>query len=1021
MLATMCSSLFSQTKIISGIINDENDNPLPGVTIIADNTTTGTISNSNGAYTIDAKSEDVLIFSFIGMEPVSVTVGSQTIINVSMKLSNIELDEVIAIGYGSMKKSDLTGAVGSVRGGELSKSFSTDPGSALQGRLAGVTVEQRSGEPGSGSNIYIRGISSLTSNAPYYVIDGIPGGNLSNLNPNDIASIEVLKDAASCAIYGASGGSGVILVTTKGALKSKKIDIEVNSRFGANWQKGIDVLNAQEYAQLISEKSAIANNGFYAPPTWTSIASDIGKGTDWQKTVFGLGTVQDHNFAISGSRNDVSFRMSTGYIGEVGSLNTFTSDKITYSSRIEVNREKWKAGSSLFFLSHAREYASWGHEKQNMMSLAWYNPVLTVNGTLPGVKVPWYEMTNTDFGLYSIPPSYLLDNFRGNSRNFRSDLQGWFELTPWKGFSIRAQGLYGFNNTEANTFSPTYVFGVHRKDWNEARDNQFEWRYWSADVYSSYEKQLNKHFLKLMIGTNLGASRGKDRMMVGLDTPKDVLQSVTLTSTGLAITGDINEDSRVAYFSRFNYSYDNKYLLQATVRRDGTSKFGPGYRWGNFPSASVGWRVSEESFFSPLKSIVSNLKLRAGWGILGNSNIGNYGYVNYIVPTLNYSVGEDQHKWIGANLKNLSVSNLKWEESNQYDFGVDLGLFNNKIILEYSYFDKYSKDLLMQVPVPVESGFNVGLDGRSYQNPYMNSGEVRNWGHEFNLTYNSAPKNEFRFNINLNASIIKNEVLAMGYEGQAIFGGTTGYQLQHPTVIMEGNPMRSFTLIKTDGLFNNWDEINNYTWFDPRTNEKQLIQPYAIPGDVKYIDYNNDGRITDDDMQILGDPFPDLTVGLNLNASYKNFDFSMLFTAVYGFQLINGMMYGLTPSTLAPYGNVFQEYWDNHWTEDHPERNDARYPINFAASKNDNYMQSDRLLDNASYIRLRNVELGYTLPKTLIQKLSIGSVRFYISGQNLLTFTKYLGWSPEVKMNDGCDAGGVPIYNTFYGGVQVKF
>lgn len=1028
--------VFAQNIKVSGTVTDESGEALIGAIIMVKEDANKYASTDNqGKYSIEVKVGQTLEFSYIGMITQAVSVEKRQRIDVILK-NALTLEEVVVVGYGTMKKSDLTGSVSGLKGKELSKIFAMNPVSALQGRMTGVTVENNGGEPGSGVNIFIRGISSYTNSAPLVVINGVVGGDLNSINAADIQSIEVLKDASSCAIYGANGGNGVVLVTTKSGAKGKT-NVDFSTKFGANWTKMLDVLYADEYGSFIAERSNLMSNGQLPPPAWVMLAEEVGKGTDWQAEVFSPGFVQDYNLSVSGGSNAVHYRFGGGYIGERGSLKGVSSDKITFNGRVDVSKKNWKAGMDFNATNQDRVFNIWGGgghaagSKLGIFSMAMYNPLLTYDGSIPGTDTKWWDIPNNDqiFQMYFVPPSYMIDNFKGNSRNSKADIRSYLEITPIEGLSIRGQVFYGFYKDFSTMFTPKFCFGsganALSNDNNSVSETLGIGNYWNVDGFITYTKNFNKHSLTAMVGANIAGSKGIWRGLSGTDTPSNTIKVITAASENISINGDLFETANASYFARLNYGYDNRYLIQLTFRRDGTSKFGADYKWGSFPSASAAWRISEEPFFAPVKSVINEFKIRGGYGIIGNSKIGNYMYANYVHPCLNYTIGDDQHKWTGTNVKTFSVPDIKWEQTNQWDVGVEMSFLNSLLSLEYNYFDKNSNDILIQVPLPVESGGNVGLDGRAYSNPYMNAGVIRNWGHEASLRVNKT-RGEFQFNVGLNMSFIRNEVVEMGYEGQVINGGSLGGGEEfYTSIIKAGIPIASFYLVPTDGLFNDQEEIDAYTYTDPETGIVSLIQPAARPGDVKFVDTNHDGKITDEDRTVMGDAFPDFECGLDFNAFWKNFDFSVLFTGVYGVEHLNSTISRMLPSPLGGYSNVIRKYADNRWTKEHPERDDARWPINLPETNNSNRRCSDRYMDDGSYFRLKNIQLGYTFPNKICKSIKMEKIRLYVSAQNLFTITKYIGYDPEVGGGHlflrGIDYGGTPLSRTFFGGIELTF
>lgn len=1012
-----CSDLIAQ-NVINGRVVDNANQPLPGVTVLEKGTTNGSLTDFNGRYTITVASESsVLIFSYVGFIDMEVVVGNQRTIDMQLSEKIERLDEIIVIGYGTARKSDLTGSVGSVKS-DVIESFvtSSSPIASLQGRIAGVTVEYVSGDPGEDVNIRIRGVSSLTNSDPLYVIDGIVGGNINNINANEIASIEILKDASSAAIYGAAGGNGVVLVTTKSGGRNQAALVETRFNFGTNWIKEMPVLFANDYSRMINERFVIQG---MEPPNWSIAAEEAGRGTQWQDEIFDLGFIQDYNFAVSGGGNKARYRIGAGYISEDGAMISSSSDKVTFNLRTDVDLEKWKYGLNLSAMKQIREFGLWGGQtgsKNAVFNSAMYNPMIQPDGKWFNSDAFYWETLQGGEFMQSIPPLWRLENMRGENERSQLNANAYIEFNPIEGLSIRNQFSYGFNNFRSHSFLPSYFFGnigAHHKDYNEVIEGKNNGSYWNWDAFATYKKGIKGHNFKLMGGLNARMNENHNRTMRGINTPSNAVQVITAVSENLTVSGLETEITSQSFFGRFNYDFKRKYLFQATFRRDGTSRFAEGQKWGDFPSVGIGWKVSEEKFMKDLSDVITNFKVRGSWGRLGNSNITPYRYSNFVWPQLNYTIGDGQTKWTGTNVINFSVPDVHWETSEQIDAGFDLGLFNGAVNLEYSYFRKETKDLLIEFPLPVESGgFIQG------NNPWMNSGEILNSGHEITLNYRS--NGDFKYNVSLNMAFIDNEVLDMGKASNAIYGGIMQSGAGNTTIIRLGDQVGSFFLIPTDGLFNDQNEIDSYT------HQGNLIQPQAVPGDIKFVDTNNDGTINDDDRKILGSPIPDIAGGFGFNASYKAFEFDMFWTYSLGNEIMSSALYRLTPNLGNNIANVTQNYWDNHWTPAHPERDDVRYPRNVQIDQNFNGRMSDRYMEDGSYLRLRSIQLAYNLPKNLLQKIGIKGCKVYVSAQNILTLTGYSGYDPDIGggtlLDRGVDTGqGMPIPKTVLTGINLNF
>ncbi|QHV99424.1 SusC/RagA family TonB-linked outer membrane protein [Spirosoma endbachense] len=1006
-------------KSIQGVVQDgSNGQSLPGVSITLKGTQQGTSTDANGRYRIQVPDDNgVLVFSFIGFETREILIGNQADLNVSLTPSNQVLNEVVVVGYGTKRKRDLTGAISSVSSTDLQKVATSNFTSAIEGKVPGVYVTQTSGAPGSASSVRIRGVGTTGANQPLYVIDGVPmtgestsvpGSSnaidaMSILNPNDIESIEVLKDAASSAIYGSRGANGVILVTTKRGKEGAAV-VSLNASAGSAqlWRKPA-FLNAEEFATMANELAT--NSGIKPNPEWANPKS-FGVGTDMVGLIFRNAPVQNYDLSISGGTKTLKARLSLGYNDQTGTMiETYYK---RYTARVTADlkaSDKLNFGGSLAFASTETKGQNSDPLQGGIFNLAQqFFPTLAQDAPFFGDGV--YYTSNGDNPLLK---AKAIDNKLFGTRIYGSTF-GEIEILKGLKFKTSVGIDANFNRTRSWEGKIQRGFYVHpRATLSEGFDNRFNWL---IENTLSYSKQIGDHSFSAVLGQSAQNNRINQIASTGNGFLSEELQVINASDVSLRTTSGTTSNARLAsYFGRIDYAFKDKYLISASMRRDGSSNFGPNSKWGYFPAISGGWRISQEAFMAPLtNTVINDLKFRASWGRVGNDAIPAFGYLSTIRTgnsADNYALGTgDQAIIIGSSLVRPGNADLKWETTQQLDIGVDASLFGDKLYLTADYYKKDNIGMLISLPVSLEAGF---------QNPpTINGGQVRNTGIELLLGYRSKV-GDLRYNVSANATTLKNEVISLGV-GQPIVGPTLAGSSMVMTYTKVGDPIGYYRGYIVDGIYQTAQEIN------------KTFQPNAIAGDFKYRDVNGDGALTDADKVNLGKPWPTLTYGFNVDLSYKGFDFNILLQGITGSQLYHANK--ITNYQMKYYnGNgIVNGVKDilNHWT---PGSGINNQPGLKYTDANGNYSNaSSFFVENGDYMRVRNVVLGYNLSPDLIRKVThnaVKSLRVYVTAQNLFTFTKYSGFDPEVgsanPLNSGIDTGVYPQPRTLMGGINLVF
>jgi TonB-linked SusC/RagA family outer membrane protein len=1014
---------FAQQTITGTVLGLPEKEPLPGVSILIKGTSQGTVTNTDGTYNLAVPSSNaVLVFTFVGYLTEEIQVGNQSTINISLSADVTQLGEVVVVGYGTQLKTQVTGSIATIKSSEITKTPVTRIEQALQGRAAGVQVTNQSGQPGDQPQVRIRGIGTNGNADPLYVVDGFPVGGIDYLNPADIESINVLKDAASAAIYGARGANGVVLITTKTGKRNEKIGLTYDGYYGIqNAWRQMPVLNAREYAVMMNEGAA---NAGVTPPF--ANPAQYGEGTDWQKEVFTKNApMQNHQFTVSGGTKIADFASTLSYFNQNGIVGGDKSKFERYTFRTNANfdvtkRLKTSANIAYTRINRTAVVANqeFGGIVNNALNIDPLTPLYETDTTkLKDYNVNAVKNGNQYYGISSnvgqevVNPLARLAVTNGKTRvdKFVGNIAANYEF--FKGLTFRSTFGLDLAYVTGDNFNPVYYLNAAQQNNINLVSKSVDWyQTWQAENTLEYKKVINdKHDFTALIGTTAlkHVTNGLFGSKTGLPSndPQYAYLNLAAISQSDRATGGYGDRSLFSYFGRLNYAFQEKYLFTAIIRRDASSRFGANNKYATFPSLSAGWIISNESFLSDVPAI-SFLKVRASWGQNGNEDIGNefYPWVSSIGSGRGYSFynGTDEVFTGGAAPARPANPDIKWEASEQTNIGVDLSLWQDRISITTDYYIKTTKDWLVAAPI-------AGYLG--YQNaPYVNGGTIRNKGVEFAINYNNNI-GDFKYSLGFNMSHNKNEVTEI-QNAEGIIAGPSFATFSTVSRSEVGYPVAYFYGLKTSGIFQNQSEVDAYT-----NAEGTLIQPLAKPGDVRFVDNNNDGKIDATDRTNIGNPTPTNFFGFNLSASYKGFDFSAFFNGVTGNDILNGTKRHDLYKSNMPAKML------NRWTGEGTSNTLPRFTWNDA---NGNWTNISQLyIEDGSFLRLKNVQLGYNVPATLLTRAKIEKVRLYVSGENLLTFTKYTGLDPEVggrgTTDIGIDRGLYPQARTFRLGLNVTF
>ena len=986
-----------QAKTVTGTVTDVNGEPIIGANIRIKGTTTGTITDIDGNFSIEAEPQSVIEVSYIGYLTQETVINNQKSIRFLLKEDTKTLDEVVVIGYGVQKKADLTGSVANINTEKLNTQSNANIGQALQGKIAGVDIVSQGGAPGSGTRIMVRGIGTLNNASPLYIVDGMYMNSIDHINPNDIASIDVLKDASSAAIYGSRAANGVIIVTTKEGSNTEGkpiIDLSVNLGISTA-SKFLDMLDAKGWAEV----TTIARQAIGKPAL--DMATDLANkpDNDWQDIMFRPALMQNYNLSVKGGGKYSTYYTGLGYFNQDGIVIGTNYQRYNIQSKNDYKRGIFSAGTNLIIsFSHDKPLhqelrgGMIGTILQSVPTLEKYDD--TREGGYGGT---YGDVVNIPHPLAIIDDN-IMDRYNENVKIF-ANLYAQIEL--FKGLKYKLNLTPDFSFERYKNYLNKYDFGLATNSITQLTERQRRRRNILVENLLTFDRTFGEHKISALAGYTYQDSRFRHIQAYGEGLPQG-LEEIDAATTNRSNEGNSWRSVLTSILGRVFYSYQNKYLFTATIRRDGSSKFGKNNRYGYFPSFSLGWNVTEEKFMENVHWL-DQLKLRGGYGVLGNQEIDNYQYSSTITTGINYPDGNGGLLQ-GAFPKNFANPDIKWEETAMTNVGIDFMAFNNRLSLTADYYVKNTKDILLTVPIPISSG--------GANDPIRNAGKIRNNGFEFNLGWMDQPNPDISYGINLIGSFNKNKVIAMGSESGSIKGGSTNQNIT-TSETKAGYPIGGYWLISTAGYFNSQEEVDAYA------KDGKKIQPAAEPGDIKFVDANNDGVINDDDRVFQGSPFPDFTFALNGNMRYKNFDLSIGLQGVLGNKIYNATRQTLEDVTK---GSNFLASCLDYWT---PENKNASHPrLTWDDPNRNTRAESDRYLENGSYLRLRSVQLGYTFPQTWF-KGAIQHARVYINAENLFTITSYSGYSPDVNADNanyrGFDNFIYPTNRTFMLGLNVTF
>ncbi len=1040
----MSITAFAQS---SGTVTDENGDPIIGASVIeSGNAKNGTVTDIDGHFTIDVAEGRNLVISYIGYE--TQTVPARRNMTVVLKEDHQMLSDVVVIGYGVQKKSVVTASIAKVAAEDLEGKSPVRVDNALKGLAAGVNVTSSSGQPGAAPKVRIRGAGTINDSDPLYIVDGMPmgQGGIDYLNPNDIESIEVLKDAASGAIYGSRAANGVILVTTK---KGKKGKANISYNFSQGWQSSWrkrDVTSATDYAILQNEMYVNGGSApLYADPYHLTDANGDpinGFGTDWQELVFNDNApVQNHDVSVSGATDKLNYFLSMGYYtqegivgGNYGKSNynrmSLRSNNIYNVYDMSEERNFLNKLDITVNLSYSRikatgisENSEWGTILGSALYMSPLLPV-TLKGDIAQRQIDNYASYDLLRDANGDP--YTIPNYLGSYQEMNNpvamlavpETKNWthkfvpqfvFDLQLWDNlkYHFNYSADLAFWGSDGAVRSLYYLSGNNKQEHTSASASKYQSTTWQLENTLTYDKTFGDHSFAVVLGQSAMKSKGDylsgNRWnLVNPDKPSinyatgDVVDGIAQFGVAGAPWA---EHTLSSLFARLSYNYAERYMLQATVRRDGSSRFGTNNRYATFPSVSLGWNLRNEPFMDGKASWLSTAKLRASWGKNGNESIGDFRYTVLTAMGNNVLLGKDALKYIGSKANGLANPDLKWEESEQTDIGIDLGFLNNALTFTADYYIKKTNGMLLTQPIPSYVGETK---------PIGNVGDMENSGFEFELGYKFHIA-DARFAIKGNATYLHNELKNLGndtgyldYDSvQGISGGGTR--------AMNGEPFPFFFGYKTDGIFQTMDEVNAYT-----NSTGGLIQPDARPGFVRFVDVNGDGAITPDDRTNIGNGTPTWTFGLNFNAEWKGFDFNLFLQGVSGADVLDGTYRS------DVYSGNYPTWMLDRWTGPGTSN---KYPM-LMLGDDVNWRMSDLYIHDASYCRIKNISLGYTLPQTLTKKFFVERLRFFVMAENLATWTKYWGFDPEISSGGtslGVDRGIYPQARTYTIGFNITF
>lgn len=1036
-LSLFCFVAYAQ-KTVTGNVVDANGDPMIGLAVTLDGKPAA-VTDLDGNFTLEnVKSSSVIKVSYIGYLDQQFTVGNKTKFNITMREDPKSLDEVVVVGYGTMKRSDLTGAVTSVGDEAIAKSVPTSIDQVLQGRAAGVQIQANTGTPGGSSTIRIRGTNSLNATSqPIFVIDGViidssssDDGNsnpLSAINPSDIVSMDILKDASATAIYGSRASNGVIMITTKRG-QAGEATVTYDGYIG--WQtmpKTLDVMNLQQYAEHYNDIS----NAQIRNASSTYVRPDLlSEGTDWQDELFRHALMTSHNVSVTGGTDKITYALSAGYLDQDGIALGSGFKRQTLRGNTDAQIKKWLKGGFSFSLADSRQetHSNSGNIILTALTSQPSVAVRSADGSYDGPDDQW--MPDNPVALAEITRNYNKKlNFRVNT---------YLEATIFKGLTYRTELSADYNHNKYYYYMPDYQFGVKTSDTRTGRWTSTDTKYWSWRNILTYNNTFGKHAINAMLGQEMSHNHYETQVTSATGFPSNTATDPSAGSNDSSSpVGYQDNNSLFSYFGRAFYNYDDRYMATFTLRRDGSSNFADGHRWGWFPSAALAWRVSGESFMKNLNWI-SNFKLRAGWGATGNQNVESWAYMA-LLTTYNTPWG------VGVLNGNNANPDLKWETTHSWNVGFDLSLLKNRIDIVFDWYYKKTNDLLMRLDLPAFLGSGGGSNYGVASNPWGNVGSLRNTGIEFTINTVNITNKTFQWTSNIVFSLNRNKVLSLDTEtGTLPRTFQVGSETATVTNTVVGQPIAQFWGYKVIGRF---DKPEDFYYKDAQGNVKQVALPTGCTigkngtwlGDYRFADLNGDGVIDNNDQTFIGNPEPKFTFGFGNTFSWKGWDLSIQFAGSYGNKVLNynRRQLEITGSTSNLLTSVLDYARVEKIDPNGPDDYRNYYVVNASSTtmprlytssySNQNNRVSDAYVEDGSYIRLQNVSLSYTFPKRWIEKIYLTNVKLYMNIQNLFTITKYDGYDPEVgslwgdALKNGIDYNRYPSPRIYTFGINVSF
>ncbi|WP_075590940.1 SusC/RagA family TonB-linked outer membrane protein [Labilibacter marinus] len=1052
--------IVGQNRTVKGTVTDDTQEPLPGVSIRIEGTSTGTISDIDGNFNLNVPEGNVVLqFSFVGFKDQSIDVTNQSNLNVVLEFETVGIDEIVAVGYGNMKKSDISGASVSLSADKLKTAGLANIDQALQGRAAGVTTVSTSGQPGGAVSVRVRGQSTVNAGAePLYVVDGVPISNtntggqdlglggalgnsptsgvsaLSSINPNDILSMEILKDASATAIYGSQGANGVVLITTK---RGKKGDAKFHytGSYGVQRQAtSIDILNLKEFAEYSNSVSEETKGRDQRVELLDP--SLLGHGTDWQEAIFQIAPIQQHQINVSGGSDKLTYMVSGGYMDQDGTVIGTEFERFTFRSNLDAQLKPWlKMGVNSSF-SHTKERLGLADSEAGIIRVALQTtpdlPIYNMDGTYASVFREGQTSQPNAIGMAMDDDNLL------NRSTFANTV--FFDATIIKDLVLHTEGALNLNYSKGEVFRPAIQYGNWERPINNMRSQTNKNTFWQIKNYLTYKRNIGKHRGTVMVGQEMWESSYEFQSVYNTNLPSNDIKNPALGDGEPQISYGFGSSSMSSLYGRLTYNYDDRYMLTYTYRRDGSSNFGPENRWAGFHSFAGSWRLSNETFMDWAKPVLTNAKVRFGWGQVGNQSIGGYRWGSSV---------SRMDTGLGAGYRQSNIANpyIQWEKQEQLNLGLDFSVYSFADVV-VDLYKKTSKDMLMPLQLPSYMGTR-GNESSALAAPWGNYGEIENRGLEVTVVTHNLKK-EFKWDTDFQISMNRNKLVALDGTPSAHIEGY-GQWSDVVSLTEVGDPLFGFYGYVTDGIYQDLDDLKNSPKPDKYPNDGETFEfgGTTYVGDQKYKDISGpdgkpDGKIDSFDRTNIGSPMPDFTFGFNNTFSYKNFDLSIFINGSYGNDVMNYNAITLSSmksifnnqlgvvtqrARLVPIdGNYDGEWWTNV-SNVKVGNSGTEIPRAVAADPNDNDRISDRYIEDGSFIRIKNITFGYTIPSRIAKKLHLSNLRAYTSIENLATFTNYTGFDPEVGASTqssngnvyGLDNGRYPAPQVFTFGLNVSF